>query len=159
MMMRSLTQTGTTLVELIITIVIVSVSLVGILLVINQNTARSADPLIQHQSIAIAESYLEEILSKSFADPDGIGEGSNRLLFDNVADYNSLPDNVVRDQNNNAIAGLGNYQVTVTVNGNNIGPGGGVVAATDALLISVTVAHPNNDTLTISGYKLNLATP
>ncbi|MDD5058404.1 MAG: type II secretion system protein [Sideroxydans sp.] len=65
-------QSGISLVELIIFIVIVSVGLTGILLVMNVVTRGSADPLIHKQALAIAESLLEEVELKhfTFCDPD-----------------------------------------------------------------------------------------
>ena len=75
---------GFTLVELVIAMVVISIALSGVLMVMNYTTAHSADPMIQHQAVAIAEAYLEEILLKPYADPDGVdGEGS-RALFDDV---------------------------------------------------------------------------
>ena len=65
-------QRGISLVELIMFIVIVSVALAGILLVMNVVTRSSADPLIHKQSLAIAESLLEEVelMPFTFCDPD-----------------------------------------------------------------------------------------
>ena len=65
-------QAGISLVELILFIVIVSVALAGILLVMNQVSARSADPLIRKQALAIAESLLEEVelMPFTFCDPN-----------------------------------------------------------------------------------------
>ena len=57
----SLLQRGISLIELIMFIVIISAALAGILLVMNQVTGHSADPLIRKQALAIAESMLEEI--------------------------------------------------------------------------------------------------
>jgi MSHA pilin protein MshD len=56
-----LRQAGVSLVELIMFIVIVSIAVTGILLVMNKVTAHSADALIHKQSLAIAESLLEEV--------------------------------------------------------------------------------------------------
>ena len=53
---------GFTLIEVIMAIVIISAALAGVLLVINQNTANSVDPVLITQSRSIAQSYLEEIL-------------------------------------------------------------------------------------------------
>jgi len=63
---------GASLVELIMFIVVIGVGLVGILAVMNLNTAASADPLVQKQALAIGEAYLEEVLSAPFTycDPD-----------------------------------------------------------------------------------------
>lgn len=65
-------QSGISLIELIMFIVIVSVALAGILLVMNVTTKGSADPLIHKQALAIAESLLEEIELMPFTicDPD-----------------------------------------------------------------------------------------
>jgi MSHA pilin protein MshD len=53
-------------------IIIVGVGVAGILLVFNVTTKASADPLIQKQMLAIAESLLEEVEAKPFTycDPD-----------------------------------------------------------------------------------------
>lgn len=65
-------QRGISLVELIMFIVIVSVALAGILLVMDTVTKGSADPLIHKQSLAIAESLLEEVelMPFTYCDPD-----------------------------------------------------------------------------------------
>jgi MSHA pilin protein MshD len=65
-------QRGVSLIELIMFIVIVSVALAGILLVMNVTTRGSVDPLIHKQSLAIAESLLEEVELMPFTicDPD-----------------------------------------------------------------------------------------
>lgn len=65
-------QRGISLVELIMFIVIVGVALAGILLVMNVTTKGSADPLIHKQSLAIAESLLEEVelMPFTYCDPD-----------------------------------------------------------------------------------------
>lgn len=67
-----LRQAGVSLVELIIFIVIVSIAVTGILLVMNKVTAHSADALIHKQSLAIAESLLEEVelMPFTYCDPD-----------------------------------------------------------------------------------------
>ena len=71
-------QRGISLIELIMFIVIVSVALAGILLVMNVTTRSSADPLIHKQSLAIAESLLEEVELMPFTicDPDDVSAAS-----------------------------------------------------------------------------------
>ena len=61
-------QQGVTLIELIISIVIISIALSGILTVMNLTIRHSADPVIYHQALAIAESCLEDILLKPYAE-------------------------------------------------------------------------------------------
>ena len=67
-----LRQRGISLIELIMFIVIISIALAGILLVMNRVTSHSADTLIRKQSLAIAESLLEEVelMPFTFCDPD-----------------------------------------------------------------------------------------
>ena len=71
-------QRGISLIELIMFIVIVSVALAGILLVMDTVTKSSADPLIHKQSLAIAESLLEEVELMPFTicDPDDVNAAS-----------------------------------------------------------------------------------
>ena len=54
-------QGGLTLVELVISIVVISVAVVGVLQVLNLTNRRSADPQIRKQALSIAEALMEEI--------------------------------------------------------------------------------------------------
>ena len=133
---------GFTLVELIVSMVVVSIALGGVLMVMNYTTAHSADPMLQHQAVAIAESYLEEVLLHAYSDPDGTSGESLRSLFDDLGDYGA------RDQSGNAISGLDAYTVLVdiadvTLNG---------VACKKA---TVRVSHPADVDLTLSGHRAN----
>ncbi len=108
-------QSGVTLVELILSMLIISIALTGVFTVMNLTVSHSADPLIQHQAVFIAESYLEEILLQAYANPAGGYSGSDRSQFDDVDDYNSLSDTGVHDSQGNSVAILANYSVTVSV--------------------------------------------
>ena len=87
--MNSLRQRGFTLIELIIFIVVVAAGLAGILSVMNTVVKSSADPMVRKQAMALADSILEEILLKSYTDPDvtNVGE-TGRVNWDNVDDFN-----------------------------------------------------------------------
>jgi MSHA pilin protein MshD len=142
---------GFTLIELIVAMVVISVALVGVMSVINYTTLHSADPVLRHQAIAIAEAYMEEITLKNYTDPDADGEVS-RLLFDDVDDYDGLADSGAVDQNGNVISGLANYSVNVRVVPQNYGPSGAEVSG---LKIDVTVTDPAGENLTLTGYRAN----
>lgn len=147
---RILDQCGVTLVELIVSIVIISVALSGVLLVMNYTTSRSADPMIEYQAVAVAEAYMEEILLQPYSDPGGGAEGG-RGDYDDVDDYNGLNDVGARDQHGAAIVGLENYTVSVAVvAAPAFGPAGQTVAAKK---ITVTVQHGANVTLALEGYR------
>jgi MSHA pilin protein MshD len=137
---------GATLVELIISIVIISIALVGILSVVNLSAQHSADPVVRQQAIAIAESYLEEILLLPIVDPDGTNSGETRASFDNIADYDGLNNADATDQNNNTISGLENYTVTVSTNNESIS---GVLMTA----VTVSVVRPGTDTISLTGYR------
>lgn len=108
-------QTGITLIEMILSMVIISMALTGILTVMNLTVSHSADPVIQHQAMAIAESYLEEVLLLAYNDPDGVDGEVSRSLFDDVDDYDGLNDTGVHDHLGNPVASLSNYNISISV--------------------------------------------
>ena len=144
-------QTGTTLIELVIAIVIVSIAVSAVLMVMSMTVGYSADPMIRYQAVAIAEAYLEEISLKAFADPGGGDGEASRDLYDDVDDYHGLVDVGARNQFDAALPGLGNYTVSVTVTQSAFSG----IAASDSYLINVTVTHPANINFTLSAYRPN----
>lgn len=140
---------GVTLVELIVAMVIISIALLGVLAVMHFTTSRSADPMIQHQALAIAEAYLEEILLQSFDDPGGATE-AGRADFDDVNDYHGLDDGGARDREGVALVGLTDYRVRVSVADENLGPSGSEVPARK---IRVRVSHSAMGDVTLVGYR------
>jgi MSHA pilin protein MshD len=151
--MRAHRESGATLVELVISIVVISIAASAVLGVLSTTVGRSADAMALSQAVAIAEAYLEEISLKPFADPDGVdGEGA-RPAFDDVDDYDGLVDNGARDQFGSALAPLAQYTVTVTVT-----PSGALagVPMADAERIDVRVTYPGNGVVALSGYKTRL---
>lgn len=164
-------QRGVTLIELVVTIVVISIGATGILLVLDRNTRESGRPVVEHQAIAIAEAYLEEILAKAFCDPDnaecqtGFAPGTPQCLvcpasegargsYDNVCDYNGLPDTTVRNQDGVPIAGLEAYtvQVQVGTGGNLNGLSG---ASCEVLDVTVNVNGPFGVAVTLGGFRTN----
>ena len=112
-------QTGFTLIELIIFIVVVGVGVAGILSVYTTSIKSSADPLVRKQAVAIAESLLEEILLKDATDPNGGtngrttcqsgGAASTRPTWDDVCDYNGYTTPNIVDASGVAVSGLTGY--------------------------------------------------
>ena len=145
-------QSGTTLIELVIAIVIIAIAASSVLMVLSTSIAHSADPMVRHQAVAIAEAYLEEITLKSFADPDGVDGEASRDLYDDVNDYNGLVDAGARDQFDAAIADLSDYTVSVAVTASSALPS---IASTDLFLISVTITHSANINFSVSAYRAN----
>ena len=139
-------QHGVTLIELVISIVIISIAMVGILKVMEITTARSADPMIQHQAVAVAEAYMEEILTKSYA---VLPQSGTRANFDDVRDYSGLSNSPPQDQFGAPIASLAGYTVAVTVTGP------AALNGVNALQVDVRVTHSNLVDFTLTGYRTN----
>lgn len=154
-------QRGATLVELVITIVIISISVAAVIGTLSRMTAHSADPMIEAQAVAIAESYLEEIMLKAYLDPTTgtvcPSPPASRSVYDNVCDYNGLVNVGVLDQSGNPPTGLNlsNYTVRVTVDQaatlDNLS-GSGTVLRID---VHVTYVDPSVADITLSGYRTN----
>ena len=54
-------QRGLTLIELVASIVIISVATIGLMAAVTAAVGRSADPMIQNQATAVGVAYMEEI--------------------------------------------------------------------------------------------------
>ena len=150
---RAYTQRGVTLVELLVSIVIVSIAASSVLGVLSMTTAASADPMIRHQAAAVAEAYLEEFMLKPIDDPDGVDGEAARADFDDLDDYNGLVDTGVRDQFGVPIAALADYNVGVSVS-----PSSGLpsVPVADALRVDVVVTRGSDINFVLSGYRTRL---
>lgn len=150
-------QRGVTFVELVVSIVVIGVALAGIMLVFTRTVARSADPVLVEQAVAIAEAYMEEITLKPFLDPDTGTDcpapEADRTQFDNVCDYDSHTDIGARDQGDNAISGLGQYTVQVMVASEAIN--GVPAAAAKRVEVRVTHAGAAGVDVLLSGYRTN----
>ena len=151
--MRAHGECGATLIELVVSIVVIAIAASAVLGVLSRSVGRSADAMVLAQAVSVAEAYLEEISLKSYADPDGVDGEALRTDFDDVDDYNGLVDNGARDQFGAALAPLSAYTVTVTVATSAALAG---VPAADAERVDVQVTHPGNVTVLLSGYKTRL---
>ncbi len=151
-------QQGVTLVELVVSIAVLAVGLVGTLQVIRAVGGASADPMVRQQVAALTDAYLNEILLKEFYDPDlGAAGGvcptpeASRALYDNVCDYDGLDDQGARDTTGTAIASLAAYRVRVEVDPNDTL--GGVSGPANLLRVDVRVSVGANVDVTASGYR------
>jgi MSHA pilin protein MshD len=158
---RTRRERGATLVEVVLFILIVGIALSSVLGMLGFAVGRSADPLVQRQALAIAESLMQEIVAQPFTtdDPDGgtdatgpePGEarGSPTAPFDHVNDYQGYAMNGIVDAGGTPIAGLAAYSAQVTVQAQALDG----IAASDGLLITVSVAGPGGALVTLSGFR------
>jgi MSHA pilin protein MshD len=151
--MRGRGERGATLIELVISIVVIAIAASAVLGVLSGSVGRSADAMVLSQGVAIAEAYLEEISLRPFDDPDGVDGEAVRPDFDDVDDYDGLVDVGARDQFGTALPPLAQYTVSVAVTAS-----GGLagIPAADAQRVDVRVTHPGNVVVALTGYKTRL---
>ncbi len=142
---------GFTLIELVVSMTIIAIALLGTLLSINTAALFSGDPLIVQQALFIAESYIEEITGKDF--PVTPCPSGTRPTFTNICNYNGLSE-APTDQTGTAISGLGNYTVNVSVDSTTASLGApSLTAGTQVVRIDVTLSHANMQSITFSVYR------
>ncbi|MDQ2069886.1 prepilin-type N-terminal cleavage/methylation domain-containing protein [Natronospira bacteriovora] len=147
-MLRRRHQRGVTLIELIISIVVIGIAAAAILGVYTTIVRASADPMIRAQAVAIAEAYMDEIMARPFSGSTGDGSCGSREDWDHIGAYNNLdcpPQNVFGD----TLPGLGNYTVNVNVyNDGSLGLGA------DERRIDVQVSdNANTVSFTLSAWR------
>jgi MSHA pilin protein MshD len=145
-------QRGITLVELVVTILILAIALLSMTSLLSGNLSRNADITLQVRTVALGQSYLDEILGKRFDEktrnsgippcrasapparqctvegsfgPDG---GEIRQRFDDVDDYHGLDEgngqvDPLQDAEGNPRSGYDNFRVQVDIRYINVGVG------------------------------------
>jgi MSHA pilin protein MshD len=144
-------QSGVTLIEVVVAIVIVAMAATAILGAMASITMRGAQTMVRQQAVAVAEAYLEEILLQPVAFPGGTVP-TTRATFNDEDQYNGLNDAGAHDQFGNAIAFLSGYNVNVAVTQSTALTG---IAASQARQINVTVTDPNGVAVRLTGYRAN----
>jgi MSHA pilin protein MshD len=176
-------ERGFTLIELDAFVAMVGIAVAGVLLAYNTAARDSADPVVKKQALAVAESLLEEIqqMPFTFCDPDdpavstaastascatveaiGPEAGESRYStitpFDNVNDYHgyntaSETPTGIKDITGTPVTGLSAYDASVTVAATALSG----IAASESLLITVTVTAPKNVTVKLDAYRTRYA--
>ncbi|HYB65898.1 MAG TPA: type II secretion system protein [Steroidobacteraceae bacterium] len=137
---------GFTLIELVVSIVVLSIAVAGVVAALSAISVRSADELVSEQANAIASAYLNEVLQKPFGANDGQVARAN---LDVVDDYAGLSNAGVRDQTGAVVPGLGQFTVAVSVTPAALG----LVPAAEAREVDVTVTHPSGVSVVLSGFR------
>lgn len=154
MFSKTAKQSGITLIELVVTIVILGVALVSLSGVIGGGASRNSDIAVQIRATALAQAYLDEILGKRYDENTRNGgippcqatgppprrctaeasfgvEGgeSTRARLDDVDDYHGMDQGdgqtlPLQDAQGNTRTGYENFRVRVVVRYINVGAGG-----------------------------------
>ena len=163
-------QTGFSLIELVMSIVIISLALTSVLMLMNRTAVASADPMIRTQVASVAQSYLEEIMLREYQDPDGNEVGENRSTYDDVDDYHNITNNgcltttgacplgsCACDQNGDPIEQLKGYAIQVTITSDDMTFAG--LNTVTAQRIDVTVTHTSSISTTLTAYRASNPAP
>lgn len=156
-------QSGLTLIELIMFIVIVGVGVAGILTVMDVAVKSSADPMVRKQALAMADAIMDEVLAKDFSNPTGgFTETSatcdNRSQYDDVSDYDCFKTSSsnrisgTSTLGSTPIPGLAAYSASVDIDAATSRLG--LVGGTQVKTITVTVTG-NGQTIQLIGYRTN----
>lgn len=162
--MTPVNSRGATLVELVMTIIIISIAIAGVVGAFALITGRSADPLNQTRAVELAQLYMDEILTKKYdhgvpqgglpkhMGPCNIGsDGEARANYNDVDDYNGLADEPPRSSVNmlNGYSGF-RVGVTVTCAGTEVG-----LASGDAKRVDLVIRTPGGPAFVFSAYRAN----
>lgn len=160
-MRPAVSNRGFTLVELIITMTVVTVAVLGISYALSFAFSHQSDGLWQARAVALGEAYIEEIMARRFDETTPLGgvppcspttvactgpgpEGETRAQFDDVDDYHGVADAPPVDADGNVRADYAGYRVDVTVAYATPAQVAsfGLDANTDAKVVTVTVTPP-----------------
>ena len=169
-------QRGFTLVEAIITLMIVSIAVLAITSVLSFGVSRSADGLWQAKAVGLAESYIEQIMARRFDEQTPLGgvpacsattvactpvgafdDGEPRADFDDVDDFHGVDDIPALDGDGAPIPGYERYRVEVDVTYPDAAQQAelGLTQADDAKIITVTVTAPAQRPMAFRVVKAN----
>jgi len=167
-------QQGVTLVELVISIVVLSIAMVAMMNSFSISMSHSADPLWRNKSLKLAQLYLDEILAKKYDEltpvggmpvvlnpscaslgPDGVGaDEETRATYDDVDDYHGISGSAPINQTGGSLdSSYDDYLISVTVecDGDEVGASADI----QAKKITVVVTPPNQSPMTFAAYKGN----
>lgn len=167
----SVRQQGVTLIELVISIVILSIAMVAVMNSFSFTMKHSADPLWRNKSLKLAQLYLDEILAKNYdhstpvggvpvvANPScsaadlGPDTGETRANFNDVDDYDGLTDAPPVSLTAGLHTSYSDYSVSVSVecDGATVSASG----ANHAKKVTVIITPPGQNAVTFAAYKGN----
>lgn len=166
---KNIRARGFTLIELVVGITLMAIIFMLLMKLIAPAVVGSAEPLIQQRAASLAESLMEEILSKRYDEltPEGglppcttcsatLGpDGETRPDYDDVDDYNFYcsADNTVTNADGITIGTYNNFtmRICVTYDGNYNGGTTGQAAKR----ITVTITPPRYAPIVFTAYRAN----
>jgi len=168
-------QSGFSLIETILVIVLLGVAVAGMAAMFLNNVSKSHEPYLRQRALAVANAFMDEILRKRWDDnsplgggcvntgtalcasgpaPAGIGnEEAARADWDDIDDFNAISNqSPPQDSSGSDMPGYEGFTVSVTVS--QPGAWNGVPAA-DVKRIEVQVTSNNGETISLSAWRVN----
>jgi len=152
---------GFSLIEMVITILVLGIALSALSRTLFGNVGRSADPLWQSKATHLAQAYLDEILAMRYSEAsplggssmgscsvDGPEAGETRALFDDVDDYHNLSE-TGDFLDTSTTSDYSQYSVNVQVNCVDHTD----TAATNSKQVLLTIIAPGNNRLRFSVFR------
>lgn len=162
-------QRGATLVELVITIVVISVAIAGVVGAFALITGRSTDPLNQIRAVALAQRYMDEILARPFdeAAPAGqrygggcrktVDASRDRDAYRDVDDFDAINAETPSEYwlaSPGAVDGYEQFAVTVNVDCV-ADPSAELGTSVEAKRIEILIDDPSDNQYVFSAYRVN----
>ena len=148
-------EQGATLVELIMTIVIISVAIAGVVGAFSLIVGRSADPLNQARAVALAQLYYDELVSIYYDNETPLGGG--RVDVDSPGSNfscNELARSVDVDVPQN-YQGFNESRIEISCAGDNTAFQDLGLDDTDVKQITITITDPTGQEYIFSAYRGN----
>lgn len=163
---------GFTLVELVLTMAIISIAALAIFSSLSFAFAHQADGMFRARAIALAQTYLEQIVARRYDEttpPGGVpactvctpsgsfSEGEARADFDDVDDYDGIDDLPPVDESGATLTAFEGFRVQVEVRYPSAAEvtALGLSASTDAKLISLLVTPPGKSAMRFDAIRAN----
>lgn len=141
--LHHLRESGVSLIEMIVFIVVVSIALLALVGVYRQATITNVDPIIRTQALEAAQSLLDEILSLKYSESTPTGGVPACSSCDDTPDSNMNDVDDYRDYDDEPYPGYLRTVAVVTNAGNTI------------KLVTVSVNTPRGETISLSAERAN----
>ncbi|MBI1195743.1 MAG: prepilin-type N-terminal cleavage/methylation domain-containing protein [Gammaproteobacteria bacterium] len=172
----SRTQSGFTLIEVVIVVVLLGIMMAGMTQVFVSTIGRSHEPALRQKALAAAEAVMDEIVHKAWDDNTPLGGGcvasgtgacsggpaaagigteeTGRTDYDDVDDYNTVRDqDPPRDAEDQVMNGYAGFSLSVFVDQTADWNG---IPAGDVKRIRVQVTTPTQETITLTAFRVNI---
>lgn len=168
-------QAGVTLVELVISIIILSIAMIALMNAFSLSMGSSADPLWRNKTLKLAQLYLDEILAKNYDHATPVGglpfvaspscaslgpDGETRAEYNDVDDYHDPVAKAPSSLTGSLDSSYDDYLVTITVECDDdtvvsAMENSTTVSNAQAKKISIEITPPGQPPLTFAVYRGN----